>query len=644
MKKLSYIMCAILLFTSVGIFSSCGDNEDFWGRHNLTDDEIAEMERQQRIADSLRNVINADLILSYIVEDYPLTGWNENELKIETDKIAQLFGLTEEQVIAGINQEEGAPDITGFAIQGSTHADVATASNTNSKYWGHWWDKEGNVCNSYDQEEPSPSAFYCEWHGENFGVGQFPGHLVAGDEITVLEGLKYQDLRVVCAITFRCVERGEVKAEVVKTNKLELITEQDNNYATVVVPGFDAAETLSLLGVGSWDEVAWIAINADGSYAQEYSADPPGFWYDKLGFSGSWGDDASVYTHFDAETQTIGVGQMPNQMEAGSTVTISFGALANNKIVMNEITVNITAKSDVGGEVVATNALTLTTSPNNDYVPSAVPGFDAAATLELLGASNWSEVKWTALNADGTYAQDYNADAPGFWYDKEGFVGAWGENASVWAHFNGEAIVVGQMPEQMPIGSTVTVHFGAVANGKVVMFDITVNIAAYQDPETAPEGTPESIEKEITLTKVYDNAWGATENFDVKEDLRQAFKMTTYQIYSAIKSGDLKMWIDEVGSPANEDGSPAYTGEAPGYWLSMDGKAAAWGSGSENVYVFLGCSETELYFYAANHPEEALFPSTGGTMKVKYIIECNGVTATYNITFNVTAPAATRRR
>ena len=390
--------------------------------------------------------------------------------------------------------------------------------------------------------------------------------------------------------------------------------------------------------------MAWVAVNADGSYAQEYSADAPGFWYDKLGFAGSWGDDASVYTHFDAETQTIGVGQMPNQMEAGSTVTISFGALANNKIVMNEITVVITAKSDVGGEVVATNALTLTTSPNNDYVPSAVPGFDAAATLELLGASNWSEVKWTALNADGTYAQDYNADAPGFWYDKEGFVGAWGENASVWAHFNGEAIVVGQMPDQMPAGSTVTVHFGAVANGKVVMFDITVNTVAYEDPETAPEGAPESIEKEITLTKVYDAEWGATENFDVKEDLRQAFKMTTYQIYSAIKSGDLKMWIDEVGSPANEDGSPAYTGEAPGYWLSMEGKAAAWGSGSENVYVFLGCSETELYFYAANHPEEALFPSTGGTVKVKYIIECNGVTATYNITFEVTAPAAVRRR
>ena len=641
MKKLSYILSAPLLVASMGMLSSCSDNENFSNLHVLTQDELDEMARQQRIADSLKTVINADLILSYVVEDYPLTGWHNNELKIETDKIAALFGLTEEQVIAGINQEAGAPDIKGFAIQGSTHADVGSASNTNGT-WGHWWDKEGNVCTSYNQEEPSPSAFYCEWDGSQFGIGQFPGHLVAGDSITVLEGLKYQDLRVVCAITFLCVERGEVKAEIVKTNKLELTTEQDNNYATVPVPGFDAAEALSLLGVSSWDEVAWVAINADGSYAQESDAGAKGFWYDKLGFKGSWGDDASVYTDFDGEN--ILIGQMPNQMQPGSTVTVSYGAVAGSKIVMNEITVKIIAKGGISGDVVATNKLSLVTSPNNDYVAVPVPGFDAAATLSALGASSWSEVKWTALNTDGSYAQDYTADAPGFWYDKEGFVGSWGESASVYARFDGENIVIGQMPDQMPVGSSVNITFFAYANNKLVKFEIAVSIAAYQDPETAPEGTPESIEKDITLSKVYDADWGATAPFDVKEDLRQAFKMTTYQIFSAIKSGNLKMWIDEKGSPANEDGSPAYTGEAPGYWLSMEGKAAAWGSGSENIYIFLGNSETELYFYGANHPDPALFPATGGSMKVKYIIECNGVTATYNITFNITAAAAARRK
>lgn len=497
MKKLSYIMCALLLFTSVGIFSSCGDNTDFWGIHQLTDEEIAEMERQQRIADSLKSVINADLILTYVVEDYPLTGWNNNELFIETDKIAELFGLTEEQVIAGINQEAGAPDITGFAIQGSTHADVASASNTNGT-WGHWWDKNGDVCTSYNQEEPSPSAFYCEWDGEKFGVGQFPGHLEAGDEITVLEGLKYQDKRVVCAVTFRCVERGEVKAGIVGTQELTLETAPNDAYESVPVPEFDPAKVLSDLGVSSWDGVEWICKNAEGGYEQEYNADPhPGFWYDKLGFKGAWGDDASVFVLFNAEDQVITVGQMPGQMIAGSTVDLEFNAVAGEKI---------------------------------------------------------------------------------------------------------EQII------------------------------IHVIITAYEDPETAPEGEPASIEKDITVTQAWNDTYAAVE-YDVREELRQAFKMTTYQIYSAIKSGDLRMWIDEVGSPANEDGTPGYTGGAPGYWLDANGKAVGYGDGL--VYGELHNSEESLVLAFGNHPEN--FSPNGGQVKTKYVIELNGVMATYNITYDITA-------
>lgn len=635
MKKLSYILCALMLSSAVGLFSSCGDNEDFWSRHNLTDDEIAEMERQQRIKDSLRSVINADLILNYEVEFYlSANSYDGGSVDIDMDQIASLFNLSKNEVGQALNGD-GGPDVKGFAIEGSTHADNMTSSNTGA-YWGHWWDANGDVKNWGEEAMVFAEFWYDEETGEGtFNVGQYPGHLTAGQSVEFIEAVKYQDKRVAIVIKATGVERGEVKAEIVATNELTLETEQDNNYVAVNVPGFDAAAALAALGAASWDDVAWVAVNADGSYAQEYSSEPPGYWYDKEGFAGSWGDNASVFTAFDGEN--IKIGQMPNAMEAGSTVTISYGALYNNKIVMNKITVIITAKSEIGGDVVATNELTLNTTPNNDYVPSVVPGFDAAATLAALGVNSWDGVKWTTQLADGSWAQDYNADAPGFWYGKDGYLGAWGEDASVWAHFDGENIVIGQMPEQMPAGSEVTINFCATANGKIVKFVITVVVSAYEDPETAPTGEPESIEKDITLSKVYDNDWGATDDFDVKEDLRQAFKMTTYQIYSAIKSGELKMWIDEVGSPADEAGNPAYTGEAPGYWLDMDGHAASWGSGSEFVYVFLGCSETELFFYAANHPE--LFPAEGGSMKVKYIIELNGVTATYNITFNIVAGA-----
>ena len=496
MKKLSYILSGLLLFTTIGIFSSCGDNENYWGLHNLTDEEIAEMDRQQRIKDSLRNVIDAGLILTYDAEiTISANSYDGVDVPIDCDAIAQFFGITTDQLLTGsLAGEDNGIDIIGFAIEGSTHADNMTMSNTGAP-WGHWWDAKGDVINWGDG-----AMTFAEFNAETgaFYVGQFPGRLVEGENITFIEALKYQDKRVAIVITAIGRERGEVKATVVASNKLTLETAPNDTYATVAVEGFDADAALSALGAGSWADVAWVCTNADGSYAQEYSADAPGFWYDKEGFSGAWGDNASVFATFQ-EGQIL-IGQMPGQMTAGSTVTINFSAMYNNKIVENII---------------------------------------------------------------------------------------------------------------------------------------TVTIKAYEDPETAPEGEPASIEKDITLTKAYDAEWGATDELDVKEELRQCFKMTTYQIFSALKSGEMKLWVGEIGNNANEEtGEPAYTGEAPGWWLNGEGAPVSYGEESV-AYVFLGIAEDALTFYGGNHPENC--SPNGQTIKTKYIIEYNGVTATYNITFDITA-------
>lgn len=493
MKKLSYIISGLLMFGSSAIFSSCGDNDDFWGPHTLTDAEIAEIARQDSIKEAQRNSINADLILEYTAEiTISATSYDGVSVPIDMNAIANLFGVDAASLGAALNGEDNGLDVKGFAIEGTTHADNGTSS-TSGAYWGHWWDVNGNVINWGEG-----AMVYAEFDGEEgaFYVGQYPGRLENGMQIKFIEAVKYQDKRAAIVITAVGKEREAVKAEVVATNQLTLETSPNDTYAAVPVPGFDAAATLAALGAGSWDEVSWIATNADGSYAQEYSADAPGFWYDKEGFAGNWGDDASVYTAFDGEN--ILIGQMPGQMPEGSTVTISYGAMFGNKIVMNEVTV----------------------------------------------------------------------------------------------------IIVG-----------------------------------YEDPETAPEGEPASIEKDITLTKAYDAEWGATEEFDVKEDLRQAFKMTTYQIFSALKSGEMNMWVGEVGADADDEGNAQYTADAPGYWLGAEGQRVTWGD-EAIVYLNLGISEESLAFYSGNHPDNC--SPAGQTVVTKMILEKDGITATFNITIDVT--------
>ena len=503
MKKLSYILSGLLIAGSSALFSSCGDNENFWGPHTLTDDEIAEMARQDSIKQAQRERIDADLILEYNVEFYlSSNAYDGGPVEIDMDKIASELGVDKDALGAALNGEGGL-DVAGFAIEGSTHADNMTSSNSGA-YWGHWWDKDGNVKNWGDEAMVFAEFNYDAETGKGvFNVGQYPGHLVANQEVKFIEALKYQDKRVAIVITAKGIERGEVKATIVQSNKLTVEAVPNDTYATVAVEGFDADAALSAIGAGSWADVAWVATNADGSYAQEYSA-----------------------------------------------------------------------------------------------------------------------------------------DAPGFWYDKEGFAGAWGDNASVFATFQEGQILIGQMPGQMTSGSTVTINFSAMYDNKIVENVITVVIKEYEDPETAPEGEPASIEKDITLTKAYDAEWGATDELDVKEELRQCFKMTTYQIFSALKSGEMNLWVGEVGADANEDGTAAYTADAPGYWLGSEGQRVAWGD-EAIAYLNLGISEESLAFYSGNHPENC--NPAGQTIKTKVILEKDGITATYNVTIDITAPAATRK-
>ena len=92
----------------------------------------------------------------------------------------------------GIAQEDGAPEIKGFAIQGTTHADYASATNTGST-WGHWWNADGDVVNWGTTAMVFAEFDYDEGY---FNVGQYPGHLTDEQTVTVIECLKYNEKRV----------------------------------------------------------------------------------------------------------------------------------------------------------------------------------------------------------------------------------------------------------------------------------------------------------------------------------------------------------------------------------------------------------------------------------------------------------------
>lgn len=503
MKKIYfYFICIALLLSGL---TGCGDNTDVWGPHTLTAEEIEELNRQDSIKEAQRNTINADLILEYTTEVIILnSGYDGSFVYIDTVQIAELFDITPTQLAQGIanmgveKPYENAPEITGFCIEGTTHADNMTNANTNS-YWGHWWDKNGNTTKWGDD-----ARVFSEYNAEEgkFHVGQMNGGLLrdvleAGKNVKFIECLKYNEKRVAVVITVIPKERDQISATVVSTQELAIEMIPKSNFDTDPLT-FDRAQVLSDLGISSLDDAQIIGVNADGSYAQELTA-ANGFWYDIEGFAGAYNDDAGVYIEYH--------------------------------------------------------------------------GLGKDAELEDM-----------------------------------------------------DVLYVGQMPNNLDVGYNKTVKYGFLVNNKIVMLNIAVSVIAYDDPETPPSGQPTTNEVvNITIEKPWDNTFSNVE-FDMKEVLRNTFKMTTYQIHRARISGDLKIYCKEVTTK-----EPEYTSDKPGYWLDTNGDVCKYGKESL-VFCCLGTSETELYLYAGNHPESCL-PNT--SVNSKYLISCNEGLLTVNLTVKI---------
>lgn len=626
-----------------GILTGCDDNDNFTKLHYLTDDELAELARQQHIRDSLLGVISADEVVFYTLQDYPQSNWGSTSLAIDLSKAAELFELTEAEVYAGIAGDDNAPKIQGFCIQGSTHNDYMTASTTNGP-WGHWWTIKGDVCDTWNQ---SDSFIYTEWTYDwdestdtplydtgRFLINQMPGVWGVGSKARVIECLTYQKKRIAYVIDYEIIERGEVVATIVNTQHLSISMKPNVTGSYDPIPlKFDLARTLSDLGISEIDPSRnLIAYKPDGSWEQEIGDN--GWWFGKDGFVGSWGSSASVWISYGyCEDDEIGVVVMPdNGCAGGDRYVINFCITANGKIEQLEITVTIVDGDDPNSaDIVSTTALSLDImlDPAAGYMPTPLE-FDLNKALSDLGCSSLYDANMVTLDENGQYTMSLNADS-GFWMDKSGPRGSWGDNASVWLSYGmceDNEIGVCLMPGATEVGDEYNHTFGFMYEGKMVLYNITVNVIeyGYDDPETAPAGTPTTdTVLDITLDKPWDDIYDAAV-YDVREALRQAFKMTTYQIYQASLDGSLRMYNKEITNEVR------YTGGGIENWLDLNGDYAEYGSGGVFCGIDFGKDYIELY--AGNMPDEVLCPQNS-SITTTYLVCCNSGMVTMNITINI---------
>jgi len=483
MKKI-FLYITFLSLLVAGLMG-CGDNMDFSKEHILTDAEIKEMARQDSIKEAQKNHINANLVLEYSVDvNISKTLYDGASLEIDLDKIAKLFGITKEQLLKGIAEESGAPEIKGFAIEGTTHADNAKASTTNSP-WGHWWKADGTVTTW-----GTDAMIFCEFDTENgvFNVGQYPGHLTDGQTLKVIECLKYNEKRAAVVITINAKAPGKITAPIVSTLDLNFTVLPKTVYDADSLL-FDLNKVKTDLGVTSMDGVKFLGYNEDGSYNQE-TVTGKGFWYDMKGFVGEWGDNASVYTNYgDFGASYISIGQYPGHLKGGETFTISYGMMANNKIVMLKIKITVKEYQDpetapTGDPKSVEKNIELSKVYTGDYgsvqvdVKELLRDAFKKTTYQIHKAIASGELKLYQGAVSDTDPK-YTAEGTGYWLKADGTVGEWAAGLVyvTLGHTETELYLYGgNHPDNGVGGTTVTTKLIAKYNGVTVTFNLTFKV------------------------------------------------------------------------------------------------------------------------------------------------------------------------
>jgi hypothetical protein len=534
MKKLFYLAGAMLLAGAV-MTTSCSKDDDS-GSTLTKEQREEEKQKQEEEQQKQKEEIKANKVIEYTCDiTASETSYDGTKFDVDVKAIADELGVTVDEFILGIEGKEGgATDITTYYIQGST-GDELIGANTqvgaSDKGWGHWLNKDSDVTTwgegqaadysityagqaviwtSLHRADENSTDFVCE-------VGQYPAKLAEADLIgktfTIKEGVKFDDIKVVLKITVNIKGLEALTAEVVDSKELTLTTSVYDSHEDYIE--LDSTEILSKIGATSFADCKFVALKADGSYAQEADDPSLGLYWENVNGEASGYGDGNFY---------IGYNRTPDDENCGKLVIGQYGRKLQ--------------------------------------VPEA----------------EGSETK-----------VDFTGD----------FTAKW----------------------------------GVYCNGKVVMVNVKVTIASYEDPEAGTfTGTPANSTKDYTIEKEYTNDYAAVK-VDVKEQLETSFQKSCYELYQAFQAGTLKFYASEV-----TEADPEYTANKPGYWLSAEGKGVAYAEGV--VYAELTLADyanQNIVFNIGNHPDNC---KAGATVPLKIFATDGTTTAVMNITITVGAAPA----
>lgn len=337
--------------------------------------------------------------LEFTVEQYPTTNYSTTAITLDLDAIAAAVDTEASALLLWAATEDGATD----------------ASSANNG--GYWFNMDGYK-GGYDS---SASIFVEPAKANDFStlnVGQYPGSLNIGDEITVKLYLigNYKYYTVI--VTMKVIEKPAPPVEftVVAEREVEIqVVPSSNVYLIPMTFTIDTSEFESLIGTDSPTLLARQAPaegeeSWTGAFSDAYSCDPnPGFWMSSTGYASTWGSSPWGVTYAD---DLFTFYQMPNMNKVGDEFQayLYLANMTTGAMVAYNVTVKFVS------EVIDTSAKVV--GQEDIYLP--VDGtevvLDLSKAMEALGVDDVSVLTsmtnqyYEAMLSNGTFSNPMALD------------------------------------------------------------------------------------------------------------------------------------------------------------------------------------------------------------------------------------------
>jgi hypothetical protein len=338
MKKIFFTICTLLTVFGFTLVSCTEDPVS--QKHTYTEEEIA----YKHYLDSIRHVIPVNYLFTTDVTVPVNAGYGGVEVQLcpDTVKLLELFEYTSvKELVYGLGQiASGAQvnnDIKFYAINNSTKYEYLSPKTTD--YFGHWYDKNGDVCNWGDD-----ARLYMQKNDTfslKFTLGLFPDRSAIGDKYTIIEAMKLGNYAVGFQFNVTISSKPTIAATEIARDTLKLTGPVNTDFSKVSAD-MDVAKATTSIGAAPTISNLY-GIDADGFIEIGLTADNGCF------FDTSWNvcdynaDNCTIFVSFDQDNGKILVGMKPDGCTAGNVYYGKLGFVNNGKLYVVVVKFTATA-------------------------------------------------------------------------------------------------------------------------------------------------------------------------------------------------------------------------------------------------------------------------------------------------------------